>query len=55
MTSAARLKLALLGGFRAETDAGAPVMLPSKSQALQAYLAIPPGQAHPLEKVAGLL
>lgn len=56
MTSAARLKLALLGGFRAETDAGAPVMLPSrKSQALLAYLAIPPGQAHPREKVAGLL
>jgi DNA-binding SARP family transcriptional activator len=50
------MKLALLGGFRAETDAGAPVMLPShKSQALLAYLAIPPGQAHPREKVADLL
>jgi DNA-binding SARP family transcriptional activator len=52
----ARLKLTLLGGFQAQLDAGAALVLPTrKSQALLAYLALPPGQAHPREKLATLL
>jgi len=53
---AARLKLTLLGGFRAQLEAGAALVLPTKkSQALLAYLALPPGRAHPREKLAALL
>jgi predicted ATPase/DNA-binding SARP family transcriptional activator len=52
----ARLKLTLLGGFQAQLAAGAALVLPTrKSQALLAYLALPPGQAHPREKLATLL
>jgi predicted ATPase/DNA-binding SARP family transcriptional activator len=53
---AARLKLTLLGGFQAQLEAGAALVLPTKkSQALLAYLALPPGHAHPREKLATLL
>src|SRR6185369_1472557 len=46
----------LLGGFRAELDTGAPLVLPTrKTLALLAYLALPLGQAHPREKLATLL
>jgi len=52
----ARLKLTLLGGFQAQIEAGAALVLPTrKAQALLAYLALPPGQAHPREKLATLL
>src|SRR5882724_1797445 len=51
-----RLKLTLLGGFQAQLDAGAALVLPTrKTQALLAYLALPLGQAHPREKLATLL
>jgi predicted ATPase/DNA-binding SARP family transcriptional activator len=53
---AARVKLTLLGGFQAQLDAGAALVLPTrKTQALLAYLALPLGQAHPREKLAALL
>jgi DNA-binding SARP family transcriptional activator len=52
----ARLTLTLLGGFRARLDPGAPLALPTrKAQALLAYLAMPPGLAHPRDKLASLL
>ena len=55
MTPEARLKLMLLGGFQAQLKAGAALVLPTrKSQALLAYLALPPGH-HPREKLATLL
>ena len=48
----ARLSVTLLGGFQARLDAGPAVALPTrKSQALLAYLALPPGQAHPRDKL----
>jgi predicted ATPase/DNA-binding SARP family transcriptional activator len=51
-----RLTLTLLGGFQAQLDPGAAVVLPTrKTQALLAYLALPLGQAHPREKLATLL
>ena len=51
-----RLKLTLLGGFQAQLEAGAALVLPTrKAQALLAYLALPLGQAHPREKLATLL
>jgi DNA-binding SARP family transcriptional activator len=51
-----RLKLTLLGGFQAQLDAGAALVLPTrKTQALLAYLALPLGQTHPREKLATLL
>src|SRR5262245_14559689 len=52
----ARLTLTLLGGFRAHLDPGAPLAFPTrKAQALLAYLAMPPGEAHPRDKLASLL
>ena len=56
MEPSARLKLTLLGGFQAQLEAGAALVLPTrKTQALLAYLALPLGQAHPREKLASLL
>jgi DNA-binding SARP family transcriptional activator len=51
-----RLTLTLLGGFRACRDPGVPLALPTrKTQALLAYLAMPPGRPHSRNKLAGLL
>src|SRR2546422_9730609 len=56
LKSEARLKLTLLGGFQAQLEAGAALVLPTKkAQALLAYLTLPAGQAHPREKLATLL
>src|SRR4029450_11245536 len=51
----ARLSVGLLGGFQVRLDAGAIALPTRKSQALLAYLALPPGQAHPRDKLAALL
>ncbi len=52
----ASLHLTLLGGFEAQSLAGAPVSLPTKkSQALLAYLALPPGKWHTRDELMGLL
>jgi DNA-binding SARP family transcriptional activator len=52
----ARLIVTLLGGFRARLESGIPLALPTrKAQALPAYLAVPPGSAHPRDKLASLL
>lgn len=52
----ARLYLALLGGFQGQADAGPAIALPTrKSQALLAYLALPPGRSHSRGKLASLL
>ena len=48
--------LLLLGGFELTLSSGAPVILPRrKAQALLAYLACHPGQAHRRDKLAALL
>src|SRR5262245_1987875 len=50
------LELELLGGFRARTAAGALLPLSArKTQALLAFLAVPPGQSHPRNELAALL
>lgn len=52
----ARLSLTLLGGLQGRLDPGGALVLPTrKSQALLAYLALPPGHAHPRDKLAALL
>ena len=52
----ARLNLTLLGGFQGRLGAAAPLALPTrKSQALLAFLALPPGRSHPRAKLASLL
>ena len=52
----ALLEMTLLGGLRARLPSGALLTLPTKkAQALLAYLAAAPGQAHPRDKLAGLL
>src|SRR5213594_395474 len=51
-----RLNIVLLGGFQGRVDASAPLTLPTrKSQALLAFLALPPGRSHPRGKLASLL
>jgi DNA-binding SARP family transcriptional activator/predicted ATPase len=51
-----RLTLALLGGFQGRLDTAAPLTLPTrKTQALLAFLALPPGRSHAREKLASLL
>ena len=51
-----RLSLTLLGDFQARLGLGAPVRLRTrKTQALLAYLALPPGQTHSRDKLAALL
>lgn len=51
-----RLELRLLGGFEGRVHGGSPLVLPTrKTQALLAYLALPPGQSHPRDKLATLL
>ena len=50
------LRLSLLGGFELHTSVGRRLRVPSKkAQALLAYLALGPGQAHTRAKLANLL
>lgn len=52
----AQLYLQLFGNFEARDGQGLPVSLPTrKAQGLVAYLALPTGQFHSREKLAGLL
>src|SRR5258705_9091928 len=52
----ARLTLRLLGGFETLAgDASPRPLTVRKAQALLAFLALPPGQAHPRDKIAALL
>ncbi len=47
-----RVGLTLLGDFQARMGGGAPLRLRTrKSQALLAYLALPPGQPHSRDKL----
>src|SRR5262245_31771062 len=55
LKSKPRLELKLLGGFEAHQGGAALVLPTRKTQALLAYLALPPGQSHPREKLAALL
>jgi DNA-binding SARP family transcriptional activator len=51
-----RLSLTLLGGFAVRSEVHGPLTLPvRRAQALLAYLALPPGQVHPREKLTALL
>ena len=51
-----RLSLTLLGDFQARLGPGPPLRLRTrKTQALLAYLALPPGQPHSRDKLAALL
>lgn len=52
----ARLHLTLLGTFQARVEPETRIALPTrKSQALLAFLALPPGRAHGRDKLASLL
>ena len=52
----APLSVTLLGGFQARLDSAQPLHLVSrKAQAVLAYLALPPGRAHPRDKLAAVL
>jgi len=52
----ARLHVELLGNFQARVEPETRIALPTrKSQALLAYLALPPGRAHGRDKLASLL
>src|SRR5262245_11032863 len=52
----ARLRLQLLGGFSIQPGSGPALSLGTKkAHALIAYLAVPPGRAHPRDKLASLL
>src|SRR4029453_13557135 len=49
----ARLDLVLLGGFQGRVGASGPLALPTrKTQALLAFLALPPGRAPPRARPA---
>src|SRR5579871_1892971 len=51
-----RLRIELLGGFRAAFSAARPCLLPTrKAEALLAYLALPAGQFHSRDSLAALL
>src|SRR5262245_59508658 len=51
-----RLRLQLLGGLSIRPGSGPALSLGTKkAHALIAYLAVPPGRAHPRDKLAGLL
>jgi len=48
----APLSMTLLGGFQTRLDSAQPLHLASrKARVILAYLAMPPGQAHPRDKL----